>query len=98
MTQQVKNSLAMQETQEMQVRSLVGEHPMEEENDNPLRNSCLENPTDREAWRAIVQSRTQLRDSATLGSVSKCQVMSGCTNAKENLVYMFSCIPATAQR
>ena len=62
MTQQVKNSLAVQETQEMQVRSLVGEHPMEEGNDNPLRNSCLENPTDREAWRAIVQSRTQMRD------------------------------------
>ena len=26
-----------------------------EENGNPLQRSCLENPTDREAWQAIVQ-------------------------------------------
>ena len=58
MAQQVKNSPAMQETQEMQVRSLVGEHPMEEENDNPLQYSCLKNPMDRGAWRAVVQSQT----------------------------------------
>ena len=25
-----------------------------EENGNPLQHSCLENPTDREAWQAIV--------------------------------------------
>ena len=33
---------------------------------NPLQNSCLENPTDREDWRATVhgvtKSRTRLRD------------------------------------
>ena len=37
-----------------------------EENDNPLQYSCLENPTDRAAWRAIVhgvtKSRTRLSD------------------------------------
>ena len=41
-----------------------------EENDNRLQ-SCLENPVDRGAWRAIVQgvagSRTRLSDEALLG-------------------------------
>ena len=36
-----------------------------EGNDNPLHYSCLESPTDREAWQAIVlrvaKSRTQLK-------------------------------------
>ena len=31
------------------VRSLGREDPLEEENSNPLQNSCLENPMDREA-------------------------------------------------
>ena len=34
----------MQETQEMQVRSLGWEDPLEKENDNPLQCSCLKNP------------------------------------------------------
>ena len=42
--------------------------PCGEGNGNPLPYSCLENPTDRGAWRATVhgvaQSRTQLSDSA----------------------------------
>ena len=42
----VKNLPAMQEAQ---VRSLGGEDP------SPLQDSCLENPMDREAWRATVR-------------------------------------------
>ena len=40
---------------------------LEERNGNPLQYSCLENPMDREAWRATVhgvtKSRTRLSDS-----------------------------------
>ena len=32
-------------------------------NDNPLQYSCLENPTDREAWRAVVHRVTKELDS-----------------------------------
>ena len=50
--------------QEMQVRPLGWEDPLEKENDNPLQYSCLGNPVDRGAWWAIVQgvakSQTQL--------------------------------------
>ena len=49
MVQQVKNHPAVQETQETQVQSLGREDPLEEENGNPLRYSCLENPMDRGA-------------------------------------------------
>ena len=53
----------MQETQETQVQYLGGEDPVEEDT-NPLQHSCLENPTDRGAWQAMVhgvtKSRTQL--------------------------------------
>ena len=42
-----------------------------EGNDSPLQYSCLENPMDREAWRAIVhrvaKSQTQLSDLARRG-------------------------------
>ena len=38
----------------MQVRSLGLEDPLEEENGNPLQYSCLENPMERGACRAIV--------------------------------------------
>ena len=66
MVQQVKNHPAVQETQETQVQSLGREDPLEEENGNPLRYSCLENPMDRGAWGATVQrvtkSQTQLSD------------------------------------
>ena len=34
----------------MWVQSLGQEDPLEEENDNPLQYSCLENPMDRGAW------------------------------------------------
>ena len=47
----VKNPAAKQE---MRVRSLGREDPLEEEMANPLQNSCLENPLDRGAWQAIV--------------------------------------------
>ena len=44
----------MQETQEMCVQSLGWEDPLEEENDNPLQYTCLENPMGRGAWWAVV--------------------------------------------
>ena len=45
----------MQETQKMQVQSLAREDPLEEGgHGNALQYSCLENPTDRGAWRATV--------------------------------------------
>ena len=66
MVQQVKNHPAVQETQETQVQSLGQEDPLEEENGNPLRYSCLENLMDRGALGATVQrvtkSQTQLSD------------------------------------
>ena len=43
----VKNPPAMQE---MWVRSLGGEEPLEKGNGNPLQYSCLGNPMDRGAW------------------------------------------------
>ena len=48
-TKTKKNHLPMQETL---VQSLDWEDPLEE--DNPLQFSCLENPTDRGAWRTTV--------------------------------------------
>ena len=54
----------MQETQEIRVRSLGWEDPLEEETGNPLQYSCLENPMDRGAWLApvhgVAKSWTQL--------------------------------------
>ena len=46
----------MQELQEMQVRSLGWEDPLEEERRkcNPLQYSCLGNPIDRGAWKITV--------------------------------------------
>ena len=61
MAQWVKNPPAMQETQEMQVRSLGQEDSLEKEIGNPLQYSCLENPMDRGAWR-VTQSWTRLSD------------------------------------
>ena len=40
--------------QETWVQFLVREYPSGEGNDNPLQSSCVENPTDREAWEAPV--------------------------------------------
>jgi len=54
----VKYLPALQETW---IQSLGGEDPLEES--NPLQYSCLENPMDREAWRAMVDwiARSQTR-------------------------------------
>ena len=40
--------------QDSQVQSLGGEDPLEKETATHSSNSCLENPMDREAWRATV--------------------------------------------
>ena len=52
--QTVKNPPATQETQEMEVRSLGQEDPLEEEMATQPRIFCLEDLMDRGAWRAIV--------------------------------------------
>ena len=65
MAQLVKN--AKQETQEMQIRSLSEEDPLEKGNGYPLRCSCLENPMDRGAWRATVQ---RVKEADTSGQLS----------------------------
>ena len=54
MAQQVKNLLAMQETQEVRVQSLSGGDSPGGGNGIPLQYSCLGNPTDRVAWKATV--------------------------------------------
>ena len=56
MAQQGKNLLATPETQEMWVRSLGREDPLEKEIATHSNILCLENPMDRGAW------QTQLRD------------------------------------
>ena len=48
MAQWVKNLPVMQESQELWVKSLGQEDPLEEENGNLLQYSCLENLMDRE--------------------------------------------------
>ena len=40
--------------QQIPVRSLGEEDPLEEGNGSPLQDSCLENPMDRGAWQATV--------------------------------------------
>ena len=61
----VKNPLAMQETQETQVRSLGQEDSPGGGHGNPLQYSCLEKPMDRGAWRVtdygVAKSRTWLQ-------------------------------------
>ena len=56
--QWVKNPPTKQEMQKTCVQSLGQEDLLEE--GNPLQYSCLENPMDRGAWRAIVHSVTEL--------------------------------------
>ena len=56
MAPQVKNSPAVQETQEIQVQSESWKDPLEEENGSPLQYFCLKNPMDRGDWWATVQS------------------------------------------
>ena len=65
----VKNPLAMQGPQEMQVQSLGQEDPLEEDMATHSSYSCLENLMDRGAWQAIVcgvsKSQTQLKRLST---------------------------------
>ena len=66
----VKNTAANAgNIKEIQFPSWVGKIPSKEGNDNPLPYSCLENPTDREAWRATVhmvtKNQTQLKQLGT---------------------------------
>ena len=61
MAQWVKNTPAMQDTQEMWVRFLGQKDSPEEENDNPLQYSCLESPMDRGAWWTTVQRLQRVR-------------------------------------
>ena len=64
MSQWVKNSPAMQETQEIQVRSLsweVSPHFISGGNGNPLQSFCLENSMDRGAWWATVYGVSRTR-------------------------------------
>ena len=58
MAQQIKNLLAMQETQETGVQSLVQRSP-EGGHGNPLQCSLLKNPMDRRAWQAAVHRVTK---------------------------------------
>ena len=58
----VKDSPATRETQKMPVRSLSQEDPLEGGMATHSSNSCLENPMDREAWRAIVHRVTVRHD------------------------------------
>ena len=55
----VKNPPAMQE---MQVRSLGGEEPLEKGNGNRLQYSCLGDPMDRGAWWTTVHGVTEESD------------------------------------
>ena len=54
----VKNLPTVQETQEMQVRALAQEDPLEEEMAT-LQCSCLENPMDRGAQGSTVHEATK---------------------------------------
>ena len=64
MAQLVKNPPAMQETQEMQIRSQGWEDPLEEEG-NPLQYSCLGHLMTRGFWQATVPrvAKSQTRPS-----------------------------------
>ena len=57
----IKNPPAMQE---MCDHSLGKEDPLEKGNGNPLQHSCLENSTDRGAWRATVLGVTEESDTS----------------------------------
>ena len=57
----VKNPPAMQEAQEMQVRSLGPEDPLEKSMATPLQYCCLGNPMDRGAWRATAHGVAKSR-------------------------------------
>ena len=57
--QMVKNLPAMWE---IQVQFLGREDPPRDRNGSPLQYSCLENPTDREAWQATVHGVAKSQD------------------------------------
>ena len=59
MAQQVKNLLAMQETQEVRVQSLSGGDSPGGGNGIPLQYSCQENPMARPVWQATVHKVTK---------------------------------------
>ena len=54
MTQQIKNLLAIQETQELWVQSLGQEDPVQKDMATHSSNYFLKNPMEREAWWATV--------------------------------------------
>ena len=56
--------------QEMGVRSLCQEGPLEKGMGNPLQYSCLEKFMDRRAWQAIVHGVTELDMTEGLSSMS----------------------------
>ena len=66
----------LQEVQQTQIRSLGREDSPGEGNGNPLQYSCLENATDRGAWRAsvhgVTKSRTQLTNTCARFSFDVC--------------------------
>ena len=57
----VKNLPVVQKMQEILVRSLGHEEPLEEGISNPLQYSSLENPMERGAWRATVHGVAKSR-------------------------------------
>ena len=73
----VNNPPATQETQEMLVQSLSQENPLEEENGNPLQNSCLKNPMDKVAWWATIQkaAKTQTWLSDLVYNINKDNIL-----------------------
>ena len=58
--------------QEMQVWSLGGEDPLEEENGNPLQYSCLENSMNRGAWWATVHGVSKNWTGLSYWALSTC--------------------------
>ena len=60
----------MQEMQEIQVRSLGWEDPLEKE--MATCSSCLENPMDRGAWQAVVHGVTKELDMTELHTAIVC--------------------------
>ena len=61
----------------MLVQSLGQENPLEEENGNPLQNSCLKNPMDKVAWWATIQraAKTQTWLSDLVYNINKDNIL-----------------------